>query len=207
VQKAHPSIISIQGTALPIALYALKRFTTILILLLLPSTIMFGQGHFISIAVDLAVPNTSLKYLASTGFGGSFRYEHALTNHIAGIGTINYLSFTKKNYPSPAPSTSTLSFKNNFIPIEVGAKFYLFSNSKLQNGLYVSAELGLTVLILKVSINNSSEVSSESDFSYAPGLGYQTTNLEFGYRQQFITSSGRSVNYSNFRIAYLFKRR
>lgn len=167
--------------------------------------IAFGQRSHVSLGVDIGFPNNNFQASAGTGGGGSFRYEYVLANRLTVIGTIGYISFAKKVYTFPSPPITSLSSKADVVPIQAGAKYYLFSTGNIRKGFYISGEMGMHVFSLRVVVNGLSQNSpSENHFSYAPGLGYRYGNLELSYRQQFISFSGPSINYTGFRIAYVF---
>lgn len=166
------------------------------------SGVILAQNSYLSLGVDVAIPNNNFKALATTGFGGSLRYEYTITPRFSITGTVHVDSFGKKVYASP-PYKYT--FKTSLISYKVGGRFYLFNIGNKADGLFLSGELGLATLGLTVS-GDISDKSSENDFCYAPGIGYRYEFLEFCYWQQFVSSSsGNSTNFSGFRLAYVLK--
>jgi len=180
----------------------------IVLLLYFCPAILFAQKSAMQIGTEIGIPNGNLKNGANTGFGGMLRLEVPINKHLSFISTLDYISFAKKEYSSSTPTgTRSLSFKISMLPVQIGGKFYLFSINKIQKGLYVSGELGVQVLTGTVQVNGINESPpNETDFSYAPGIGYRSTHWDLSYRQQFATSNGYSGNYSGFRLAYIFQK-
>jgi hypothetical protein len=185
----------------------------LIIVALLPIIASAQKGNF-SHALDIAIPNDLLKASAGIGWGTSLRYERYISRKLSVIGMLGFISFSGKSYQISTPSTMTLSIKVDMIPIQIGGKFYFWNDVKeIKNGLYISGELGLTVLHGEVKLNGVDEnPPNESDFCYAIGIGYMIKRFDLSYRQQFITSSinsngNKSVNYSNIRIAWLLRRK
>jgi hypothetical protein len=58
-----------------------------------------------------------------------------------------------------------------------------------------------------VGVHNTSidieGVDGTTNFSYAPGIGYHMSNLDFGLRYQFIDDE-TTLSYIGLRIAYVF---
>jgi hypothetical protein len=177
---------------------------TLLIFLLLP-TLLFGQSDVLSLSADCAFPNGSLKATAGIGIGVSARYERSIINRLTITGAVGYLSFAVKSITSTQPPIKITS-KFSMIPIQVGARFFLFAKDRIQKGLFISGEIGVHVISANATVNGSDVgIPNETDLSFGPGLGYRLSSFEVSYRQQYIHNSGKSINFSNFGIAYVFK--
>jgi hypothetical protein len=181
---------------------------TVLTFLFFIPVLAFGQRSFVSLGVDLGIPNTQLKSTAKNGVGLSARYEHPFGNKLAVMGTIGNMSFGKKSFTQKTNPPTTLISKVNMFQIQTGLKYYLTSTSKDQKGVYVFGELGIHIVTIYATVNKSQGSAQDADFSYAPGIGYRVRNLELSYRQQYVKiSHGESVNYSGFRLAYVLKKK
>jgi hypothetical protein len=178
----------------------------VFIIILMISVRSFSQKTFFSIGPELALPGSSysLSTNAGTGFGGSFRFEAFLTNHISGMATIGYLGFAQKELPySGTPPTTT---RVKAVPVQIGMKYYVEGKKETSKGLFISAELGLmpTTTHFNYAVNPDFNFK-ETGFSGAPGIGYLIGNIEAGFRLQYnFTASGYKVYYYNFRLAYAF---
>lgn len=167
--------------------------------------ILIGQKSMFSVGLEAAIPNDNFGLIANNGLGGSFRYEYALDNHFTLTGTLNYCSFGEKKIS--LPGGPALRFKTSMLPVQIGTKFYFFGNSQIHKGLYATGEIGVNTLFFKATVNGSSDPSTDTNFIYAPGLGYKLGRLEISYRQQIATNSQYSINYSSIRILYTFQRK
>ena len=92
------------------------------------------------------------------------------------------------------------------LPVQAGAKFYFFSRKRTHEGLYAAGEMGVNTLFFKATLNGSSDPSTDTNFNYAPGLGYKRGRFEITYRKQIVTNSQFNISYSSFRILYSFQR-
>jgi hypothetical protein len=169
----------------------------------LPTVCLCQRSHFSS-SLDIVVPSGVLQATANPGWGTSLRYELDLSSRLSAIGTFGVFHFGEKSITSPTQPPITLKTKMEMIPVQVGLKFYAIDNRAAKGGsLFFSGELGIQVLTGKGSFNGvDANIPDETDFSYAPGLGYQIRKWELSYRQQFVTSNGRTIDYSAFRLAF-----
>jgi hypothetical protein len=160
------------------------------------STLTKAQSGRLSIGVDIAQPMGDFGDQASTGFGGSARYELPMGDKIGLTLTAGYLTFSGKD-------EGGFEFPNvNIIPVQVGAKYYFSENQK---GLYAAAEVGIHSTSVDIE-----GAESSTDFSYAPEVGFHMAHIDLGLRYQFISggedASGKSTtsSYLGLRAAWAF---
>lgn len=171
-----------------------------------------SQRNRFSLGAELVIPNGNFTNIATTGWGAAFRYELSLNRYFTGIATVEGASFGEKTVTlSPPPYSSvgiwSFSTKTTMIPIQIGAKFNLANIGEEQN-LFLTGELGANILMARASLNGSDvPINTETDFCYAVGAGYRVRRFELSYRQQFVTSSGKSINYSCVRLTWLIPRK
>lgn len=183
----------------------------LLIMLMLFSSIVWGQNSLISLGGNVVLPgsNSGLKNYAGTGFGGSLRFETSFGKHTYGMATIEYFKFEEKEhyYFGTLENTSRYSA----MPIQIGLRHFIGTpEEKLAKGFFLSIELGL-MPTKKYDTYTSGAPDSEfkeSGLSVAPGIGYQLGRVETSIRPQFnLTASGFNVYYLNFRLAYIVFRK
>ena len=142
-----------------------------------------AQSLRLSLGVEVAQPTGDFSDYAKTGYGGSLRVEFPMLSRL-GLGlTAGYISFGGDN---GGPTI-------NMIPVQAFGKFYLGEN---QGGLYGQVDLGVHSISVK-------DADGETDFSWALGLGYHMSKLDFGVRWQTIEED-KSASYVGLRIAYVF---
>lgn len=179
-------------------------FITILFLAFSGSLIA-QKNYSLSFGADIAIPAEYFRPIAGNGFGPSLRFEYPISEHFGGIATIGYTFFEKKTVSSPANGTK-ITNKFSTLPFQLGMKYYPMSHSQKPSGVYVSGEVGIIHMTVEATLNNSRvDVDPETDFSFAPGLGYKVSKFDLSYRQQYVVADKHNHNfYGNFRIAYLF---
>src|SRR5436190_1367952 len=135
----------------------IKAFS--LMLFLFPAA-LFAQstaGRF-SIGAELAMPTSTYGDRATTGFGGSLRYEKPLgQSNFAFMLTSGYLSFGAKSASDAA--LNTYHYTNSAIPIQLGLKLYLMG---MQKGFYIDGEAGVHLLSTKSTVQIGSVTTSSS---------------------------------------------
>lgn len=180
-----------------------KSLLSIALVLGLVSTTLVtnAQNGRFSVGAELALPMGDFGDAASTGFGGSVRYEYPVNDNIGLTGTVGYLIFSGKTVAGvDGPDWS-------MIPVQVGGKYYFTEN---QEGFYAGLEIGIHSSSIKTPEYNfggfiiPSQTVSSSDLSYAPQLGYHLANLDLGLRYQMIATTGSTTSYLGLRIAYVF---
>lgn len=176
----------------------------VIVIFVLPLSVL-AQSTRGSLGLDVAFPGNQFSASTGTGIGLSGRLEHRIYQRLSVFGNVGYISFAEKTIQGTPSVPYQISNKVSMIPIQIGVKYYLFSQNGAQSGLFLSGDLGLTLSYTSAKVNNASvDIPNSSDFSYAPGIGYMLKIFELSYRQQFISGSGKSIDFSNFRIAYIF---
>lgn len=145
-------------------------------LLALPA-IVYGQGKIaFGVGGELALPMGDFKDAYNTGFGGTgsiFYHYMPQMDFMVNAGYIKYGS-----------DIDEVSF--SMIPIQAGAKYFIVP----EGGLYAGGLLGVHMGKAKMGDDSN----SETDFSFAPMLGYQyplspTMKLDISGRYQFISDA------------------
>jgi hypothetical protein len=157
-----------------------------------------AQSGRLSIGFEAAQPLGDFGDGASTGFGGSLRYEHPMGEKLGLTFTAGWITFGGKEqefagikYDGPGIS---------LIPIQAGLKFYF---KEQQAGLYIMGEIGAhAVTIGGVDFTDpitgavtEGESSSNTSFSYAPAIGFHMKKIDIGLRYQFFSQETEEVTY------------
>jgi opacity protein-like surface antigen len=129
-----------------------------------------GKMH-IGAGLELALPIGDWSDAASTGIGGTARFEYQFAPKIVGMLTAGYISFGGQEFGG-------IDWSYSAIPFLPGVKYFF------QPGLYGMAELGLhffsvefdspTFNIGGVSYGGGSTSDTQTEFTLALGAGYET---------------------------------
>ncbi|MBI3219294.1 MAG: hypothetical protein HYZ44_07260 [Bacteroidetes bacterium] len=157
----------------------------------------FGQAmRKGSLGLEVGFPTGKGSENASTGFGGSFRYESAFKNSdkASWLFSVGYISFPANvNLPGYNVSGST-----SIIPVTLGVKYY--PNGSF-NGFYFGGEMGLAAITAKVTVSGFGSVSaSENKFMFAPNVGYHFSGFDLTIRYNAISDG----NFFGIRGAFTF---
>jgi hypothetical protein len=178
--------------------------TSILMLVVVQA---LAQNNLFSHGVNLCIPQNALASSAKTGWGTSFRYERILTAKLNATGSMSVVIFGKKSLTIATQPSTIITTKSIMIPIQVGLKYYIFQPNHV-DGLFVNGETGLHVLTGKTTINNRDATpDNETDFSYSISIGYKLRKFEISYKQQFISSGGKTIDYSDIRLSWFLNRK
>ncbi|MBL0356591.1 MAG: outer membrane beta-barrel protein [Chitinophagaceae bacterium] len=142
---------------------------------------------------ELAIPaGGDFGQAFNTGFGGWIKFLFAVGKSGYVSFSSGYTSFTAKG------SGSQESASISVLPILLGYRHALVK------GLYVEPQAGYGSYRAKYTLNGQSASGSQGAFTYAIGIGYEVSDIDFGLR--FQNGSIESVNYGNvaFRIGYNF---
>jgi hypothetical protein len=202
----------------------MRTKSLLLVAFVLISAVSFAQNGRVSLGLELAIPGGDYGDNAGTGFGGSLRYEHPVGDNIGLMATVGYLTYGSKE--QDFFGLGTYKYTNSQIPIMVGGKYYFMEQ---QDGFYVNVQLGLTMLSTKSEFEflgvSESETTSNSAFTWSPGIGYALENFDFSvnyfafsYSDEFTTedpitglSYSTDVDYTGswigVRAAYVFGER
>jgi len=147
--------------------------------------------------LELGLPTGSFSDGAGLGFGVSGRYEKPFGSKTSWLVDAGLSYFGGK-------SVAGISLPNwTMIPIQGGVKYYFDEQMK---GFYASGQLGFHHLTTSSVTYNGVTIPSlsETDFSFAPGIGYHLDKFDIGLRYQVISASGSSASYFGVRAAYIF---
>jgi hypothetical protein len=151
------------------------------------STVQAQSGR-LSLGAELGLPMGDFGDAASTGFGGSLRYEHPMGDNI-GLGlTAGYMMFGGKD---EGPDWT-------MIPVQAFLKYYFMEQ---QSGFYGAAHIGIHSTT--IDFGDLGDASS-TDMSYAPEVGYHLASIDVGLRYQMIATEGSTTSYLGLRLAYVF---
>ena len=170
-----------------------------------------GDNGRLSVGAELGLPMGTFGDVYSIGIGGSLRYEMPMGDNLGLMATAGFMSFSGKDI-----TVGTVTVKGasqTMIPIQIGAKYYF---TEQQSGFYGSAELGVhmasytikgydAVVFNGVTIvpAKADETKTDTNFSFAPGIGYALDNVDIGLRYQIISATGGSSSYLGVRVAYV----
>jgi|GEM_PF-2172813 len=147
----------------------------------------------IGIGGEFAVPVGSVfKQEVNSGFGGWIKFLFGAGKADRISFSSGYTSFSAKG--SNSQESATLSI----LPFLFGFQHVVVS------GLYLEPQVGLASYRAKYTSGGQSISGSKNAFTYAVGIGYQISDIDFGLRYQNGTIEG--YNYANmaFRVGYNF---
>jgi len=148
----------------------------------------------LGVALEPAVPVGTLSAAYSFGVGAGIGVHYQVADAFAlGLKT-SYIQLIRKN--------GLNEVRASFLPIQLDGRVY-FGGGDLDNGgVYLNGLLGVHVYNVKILNFNS----SSTEFSLAPGIGYQTADgLNLSMKYQFIIVSGAtSLAYLGLGIGYDF---
>ena len=155
-----------------------------------------------SAGLDLGFPVGNFSNIASTGFGGSLRYDGTIGDKLGWTVSAGYLAFNGKTYNINNVSIPFGTTSN--VPVGGGIKYFF---SEADNGFYAGLDLSLNFLSTYVySYNNGNgggynlASDSQSKFGVNPGIGYRLTNWDFSARYNALGD----FSYWGIRAAYVF---
>jgi len=159
-----------------------------------------AQSTQLSIGADAMLPIGDFNEWASFGVGPAIGIEFPAGDRAGLVVQFAY------NFLTPQDDIGIDSW--TIMPIQAGGKFYFQEN---QDGFYGSLLLGLHSQTFKTKEIDAgpllgtipSVTESESDFSWALGLGYQLEKFDIGARYNAISDNSENWGYIGFRVAYL----
>jgi hypothetical protein len=183
----------------------MKTFIVALILLFVLNSATRLAAQDFSAAAELVVPTGDFSNTSSLGFGATLRFENPMGKRMSWLITGGGLYTPgKSSYGFQLPAIT-------LIPVQTGIKYYFEEQMK---GFYASAEIGFHHLISSAisgtfqGISYSFPSMSETDLSYAPGIGFHTSKGDFGFRYNIISpSSGSNGTYFGIRMAVILNPR
>jgi outer membrane protein W len=135
------------------------------------------------------------------GFGGGANAKKMLSENVAlGLG-VGYYSFTAKDEAGGS------DFTMSFIPI-TGIFNYYFATEGFKP--YAGADLGFFMTTAKVSLFGMSASTSETDFGFAPTLGFEAAlgesmGLDVNAKYNYIMTAGTATSYIGINVGLVFK--
>lgn len=157
----------------------MKKLVPVLMLVLLMTGIGLAQeGQMkLGVGVELVLPSGSFGDVAGTGFGGTANFLYQLNDQISLSGTAGYISWGGKSIDV---GLGTWDYSYSAIPILVGGRYY-FTEGDAR--VYGSAEIGMYMFSFKLTVPSytylgftvpgSETTESSSEFTIAPGIGYE----------------------------------
>jgi hypothetical protein len=161
-------------------------------------------GQF-SAGLDLGLPMGNFSNIASTGFGGSVRYDGTLGGKLSWSASAGYLSFSGKTYNV---NNVSIPFGNTSnVPLSGGIKYYF---SEVGSGFYGGCDISLNFLSTYVYTYNSGNGLGYNLASYSqtkigvnPGIGYRLNKWDFSLRYNAVGD----FSYLGIRAAYVFAKK
>lgn len=155
-----------------------------------------------SAGLDIGLPMGSFSDIASTGFGGSVRYDATISDKLGWTASAGYSSFAGKTFNF---GNVSIPFGNTTnIPLAGGLKYYF---SEAGSGFYGGLDLSLNFLSTYVYTFNSgngggynSSNVSDTKFGVNPAVGYRLPNWDFSARYNAVGD----FSYLGIRAAYVF---
>jgi len=155
-----------------------------------------------SAGLDLGFPTGDFKNMASTGIGGSIRYDANLGDKLTLTASIGFISFAGKTYNI---NNVSIPFDNTTnVPVSGGIKYYFSGDSK---GLYGAVDVSMNFLSTWVYTINSGNGNgynlasdSRTEFGINPGIGYRISAFDFSARYNAVGD----FSYFGIRAAYVF---
>jgi hypothetical protein len=165
----------------------MKKLVVMMALIAASVSFASAQGRF-SVGAELGLPMGDFGDISGLGIGGTVRYESAINENLNWMGTAGYISFAEKD---------DYGVKVSIIPIQAGLKYY-FNESF--NGFYGGAQIGFNIVKAKTDFLGESVSASDTEFGFAPEIGYHLSVIDISARYQVISDA----DYVGFRIAYVF---
>ncbi len=142
----------------------------------------------LGIGFDVGLPTGNFGDFANYGTGGSILYKHPISESLNITGNVGYIRFNGKE------TIGTLKYRQSFIPIKVGARYFITKN------IYGTAELGSSIATAN---------GSGASFIYTPGLGFEipvsnTGSLDIGARYESWTKNTGTLSFVGLRAGYNF---
>jgi len=145
-----------------------KLIATIFVLVLFAGLTNAQPKNFIGVNGELAFASGDFADVMdySLGFGGSVRYETALSPNIAGYASVGYLTWSGEKFKYFGYETD-LETTFSAIVIMAGGKYYFVPN------IYGVAELGYTSVSLTVDDSSIPATEADSKFGFGVGAGIE----------------------------------
>lgn len=148
-----------------------------------------------SIGLEASLPFGDFADRYSFGIGGSAQADYKVADDLAITLNAGYISYSGKDQSITIPGLPTINNKNEalgLVPVLAGAKYWFSPN------IYGSGQLGLSFA--------TGKGNSGSNFTYAPGVGFQFSQFDILVKYVGISGSngGSALNAVGLRAAYNF---
>jgi len=169
------------------------------------STSAMAQSNQISLGVDLGIPLGDYGDIASLIVGPTAGFELPVSDNIGITAQVGYqIILVNSDFSDFIASMSA-------IPFQAGVKYYVADN---QEGLYIHAQAGMHAMSVKsedidlLGTTIEGETTTNTNFSWAIGAGFQMDKLDLGLRYNVISANSdvdgaSSTSYIGVRAAYL----
>lgn len=178
-----------------------KLISTIFVLVLFAGLTSAQPKNFIGVNGELAFASGDAADVLgySTGFGGSARYETALSPNIAGYASVGYLTWSgDKEYDLGYYGKYTLSTTLSAIVVMAGGKYY-FAPS-----IYGVAEVGYTSFSMSVDGGGTaSSMDSKIGFGVGAGMEFPLGGLTLDAAAMYKLAA-TDFNYLDVRVGVKF---
>ena len=198
----------------------MKKFLVVVVALLVVAVGYTANAEgkiVISVGPDVLIPIGTFGDAASTGFGGSVRGQYNVTPMFSVGLMAGYFTWSGKDQTVNGVTIKGTELKG--VPVRAFGKYYFMpAGSKAR--VYGIAELGFffasvtvpaqTVTIGGFTVTTPEVTASETDFSYAPGLGIEFgvgsggTTIDISARYDGIATTGNSSGSIGGRVAVNF---
>lgn len=157
----------------------MKKLLLVVFAIILVSSLSTAQEGQMRLGgnLELVLPSGTFGDVAGTGFGGSANFLYTVNQEIAVTGSVGYIMWGEKTYDV---GYGEVKSSYSAIPILVGGRYY-FTEGDAR--FYGSAELGLYMFnwtvttpsytVLGYTFGGGEMTGSESEFTIAPGIGYE----------------------------------
>lgn len=167
---------------------------------------LFAQNNQISLGVDFALPMGDFGDAFGLGVGPTAGFELPVSDNLSATVQVAYdILMPKSDFKDVIKSASML-------PAQVGLKYYFQGD---QAGFYGHAQLGIHSVSVKsedIDLGPLGTIEGTSDsntnFSWAIGVGYQLEKFDLGLRYNSISpdsdvDGAKASSYIGLRVAYL----
>lgn len=165
-----------------------------------------AQESFGSAGLEIAIPLGDFSDGGvNFGIGGSGTYEVGVSDNFSALAHAGVIFYATDKIETVTgidqnfmPIVEEVDYSVTQIPLQVGGRYYL---SAQKEGLFLTGLLG--VHITSFSIGDESD--SNTDFSFAPEVGYFLNEMiSVGVRYQIVSGEDANADYLGIRAAYNF---
>lgn len=145
------------------------------------------SGPKIGIGAEFAFPTGNFGDVYNFGYGGSLNYQHPVAPNMNLTASAGYINFETKEVLGA-------KFNSGFIPVKVGARYFLAEN------FYVNGEVGASF--------GTGDLNDGTAFVYSPGVGVEfpvsdKASIDLGGRYEGWSNNG-TLSFFGIRAAFNF---